>query len=193
MIDQWHRDRGWNGIGYHSVIVNDKHDSAKDGKIQNGRDIGMICAHARGLNSRSIGLCCIGHGDYEPFTVAQNESLVAKVSDLIDEYEDINVENVIGHRELNRLVTEGLLSNECATSKTCPRRNVDMVALRDRIRKHREIAVDFELVEELNQDDKDDLLAALTTLEKTSEKVFPDSNAELREFLSHPEVIAFRG
>ena len=173
MIDQWHRDRGWNGIGYHFVIVNDKHDSAKDGEIQKGRDIVMIGAHARGLNSRSIGICCIGHGDYDPFTEAQHESLVSKISDLIDEYDDIKVENVIGHRELNRLVAEGRLSNEYATSKTCPGRNVDMEVLRDRIRKHKEIAVDFKLVEELNQNDKDDLLAALTTLKKPQRRYFP--------------------
>jgi hypothetical protein len=63
MIDQWHRDRGWNGIGYHYTVINDKHDTLEDGTVQAGRDLTIAGAHARGINNRSIGICCIGHGD----------------------------------------------------------------------------------------------------------------------------------
>jgi N-acetyl-anhydromuramyl-L-alanine amidase AmpD len=193
MIDKWHRDKGWNGIGYHFVIVNDKHDEIEDGTVQKGRDIGIVGAHARGLNSRSIGICCVGHGDYEPFTKNQTKSLVEKISELIDQYDEIKVEDVIGHRELNKLVSEGILSSEYATSKTCPGMKVDMAVLRDEIRKHRAMSMDFQTIEELGQSEKNEVLTALATLERTSGKVFPNANAEFKEFLNHPEVTTFRG
>ena len=41
-IDQWHRQRGWSGIGYHYVILNDRHDNKADGTfvpIESGRTV----------------------------------------------------------------------------------------------------------------------------------------------------------
>jgi len=34
MIDEWHRAKGWNGIGYHFVILNDRHNSKSDGTVE---------------------------------------------------------------------------------------------------------------------------------------------------------------
>ena len=53
MIDNWHRKRGWSGIGYHYVI-------RLDGSLEYGRRIGDIGAHVAGQNSGSIGICYIG-------------------------------------------------------------------------------------------------------------------------------------
>lgn len=52
-IDRWHRDRGWNGIGYHFVIT-------LDGSIEPGRELEEVGAHVEGHNKDSIGICYIG-------------------------------------------------------------------------------------------------------------------------------------
>lgn len=64
-IDKWHRARGWNGCGYHFVIL-------EDGTIEFGRSLLKSGAHAKGYNQISIGTCLIGI-DY--FTEAQFKSL----------------------------------------------------------------------------------------------------------------------
>ena len=55
-IDQWHKARGWAGIGYHFVI-------RRDGALEHGREATKVGAHARGHNTRSIGVCLIGGVD----------------------------------------------------------------------------------------------------------------------------------
>jgi N-acetylmuramoyl-L-alanine amidase len=52
-IDQWHRARGFKGIGYNYVIY-------LDGTIHEGRDVNLIPAHVEGHNKDSIGICYIG-------------------------------------------------------------------------------------------------------------------------------------
>jgi N-acetyl-anhydromuramyl-L-alanine amidase AmpD len=152
----------------------------------------MRGAHALGLNSRSIGICCVGHGDLESFTDRQTESLIVLISDLIDQNEDITVDRVIGHRELNSLVAKGILRREYATSKTCPGIKVDMDALRDQVRAHREAPLATLELAELTQAEKGEVIAALSLLERTAAQIFPNAVGELREFFRHPEVMNFR-
>ena len=52
-IDSWHRARGWDGVGYHLVVLGDGH-------IVQGRDLEKKGAHAKGYNQRSIGVCVVG-------------------------------------------------------------------------------------------------------------------------------------
>ena len=52
-IDRWHRQKGWDCIGYHYVIY-------RDGSIHGGRSEEEIGAHCVGHNSNSIGVCYIG-------------------------------------------------------------------------------------------------------------------------------------
>jgi len=52
-IDQWHKDRGWRGIGYHYVVT-------LDGTIEYGRSIYETGAHVKNYNKGSIGICYIG-------------------------------------------------------------------------------------------------------------------------------------
>lgn len=73
-IDQWHKKRGWRGIGYHYVI-------GLDGLIEYGRMVDEIGAHVKGMNADSIGICYIGGLDAgkEPKdtrTLKQKESLL---------------------------------------------------------------------------------------------------------------------
>ncbi len=74
-IDQWHRERGWDSVGYHYVITNGISHSGqpcRDGEIQTGRNEGTVGAHARGRNQSSLGICLIGT---TAFTTAQRRSL----------------------------------------------------------------------------------------------------------------------
>ena len=56
-IDRWHKEQGWDCIGYHFVIY-------QDGSVHNGRDISKIGAHAKGRNKDSIGICLIGNDEF---------------------------------------------------------------------------------------------------------------------------------
>lgn len=53
VIDRWHKDRGWKGIGYHYVVL-------MDGTIETGRMVDQCGAHTKGHNCESIGVCYIG-------------------------------------------------------------------------------------------------------------------------------------
>jgi N-acetylmuramoyl-L-alanine amidase len=187
-IDRWHRDRGWSGIGYHYVINNGGHASLKDGEVEVGRAASISGAHARGINSQSLGICCTGHGDYDDFSEAQKQSLVVLLSDLIDDNEELLVESVIGHREINRLVSEGRVKKRYRTAKSCPGKKVDMDALRARLREFREQATEaaIEPADDINDQQIRD---AIVLLERAGAR-YPNARDELREFVTHPEVQA---
>ena len=52
-IDRWHRQRGWQGIGYHYVV-------RRSGQIERGRPEEAVGAHCQGHNRHSIGICYEG-------------------------------------------------------------------------------------------------------------------------------------
>ena len=78
-INIWHKQRGFSMIGYHYVI-------RRDGTIESGRMESQIGAHAKGYNSRSIGTCLIGRGEY---TKKQFEALKRLSKDLESRYEGL--------------------------------------------------------------------------------------------------------
>ena len=93
-IDRWHRERGFNGIGYHYVI-------RLDGRLEKGREIDLPGAHCKGWNERSIGLCYIGGLDEnghpaDTRTNAQKRVLYQVIMDLQREY---TILQVLGHRD----------------------------------------------------------------------------------------------
>jgi hypothetical protein len=123
IIDEWHKARGWRGIGYHYVICNghkhkyDKYESAlKDGEIQEGRDIEITGAHCKGMNSSSVGICLIGLNGV--FTEKQFISLTQLVKGLLVEF-DLKPEDILGHYETPSGKKQG---------KTCP--EFDMTVFR---------------------------------------------------------------
>ncbi len=189
-IDRWHKNKGWNGIGYHYVIINDRHELKPDGLVEKGRPDHVTGAHAYGINGRSLGICCIGHGDKEAFTEAQMVSLQKLVTQLMGEHR-IPLNKVIGHRELNTLIANGELEAQYKTSKSCPGKKIDMDELRQGF------AHNSEVEEENNEDDtlttndesKDELNDAIDILKKHMH-LYPNAQDELAEFLFHPEVIA---
>ncbi len=177
-IDQWHKARGWSGIGYHYVILNDQHDSKPDGKVEKGRSDNLSGAHALGINSKSLGICCVGHGDHQDFTDAQYRSLTKLLQELMQKH-SIPLKNVIGHREINDLVQQGIVAENYRTSKSCPGSKVDMNQLRDRVGSCRD---DPDLVNE-------QVLVESIALLKKHRTQFHNARDELDHFLNHPEVI----
>ena len=128
VIDRWHRKRKFKGIGYHYVIIDDRHDTLADGTIQTGRSEDRTGAHAKGVNSRSLGVCCVGHGDVRDFTQAQKGSLTGLLVRLAEKY-NVPTQNILGHREINTLIPHKLAA-KYETDKSCPGHRVDMDEIR---------------------------------------------------------------
>lgn len=57
-VDRWHKQQGWECIGYHYLIT-------LDGKIEKGRPEWKIGAHCKGHNNVSIGIAYVGGVDYQ--------------------------------------------------------------------------------------------------------------------------------
>lgn len=73
-IDRWHRERGFDGIGYHYVVY-------IDGSVHEGRPLEKVGAHCKGHNAHSIGICYVGGVDSygkpkDTRTLAQKDALV---------------------------------------------------------------------------------------------------------------------
>lgn len=94
VINQWHLDRGWDGIGYHYIIL-------KNGLIEKGRELHKIGAHCKGQNSDSIGICMIGNS-IEDMTQIQHESARQLVAALQWIFGDLKL---YGHNHYNKYKT----------------------------------------------------------------------------------------
>lgn len=97
-LDRMHRQRGFNGCGYHYYIE-------RDGKINSMRPSEKVGAHARGYNAHSLGICYEGGLDRngcaaDTRTERQKVSLRALVKVLRQLYPTIN--RVVGHRDLSQ-------------------------------------------------------------------------------------------
>lgn len=93
-IDRWHRERGFNSIGYHYVIY-------LDGTVHTGRPVEKIGAHCLDHNKHSVGVCYVGGLDAsgapaDTRTEAQKTSLRAFIKDLKRRFPSATVH---GHRE----------------------------------------------------------------------------------------------
>lgn len=106
-LDQWHKDKGWSGIGYHRVI-------RRDGSIEKGRSLdedsilepNEIGAHAYGHNSESIGICMVGGcRRVGAKLVAENnftpEQFITLREQLIRFHKQFPGAKIVGHRDLN--------------------------------------------------------------------------------------------
>lgn len=111
-IDKWHLQKGWSGIGYHYVVL-------EDGRIIKGRWVDSPGSHAKGYNNDSIGICRIGgmgkDGRAVDDTTDAQEKSLAMLSKLLisKSMYDLQPEDVIGHTELPKV------------NKSCPLTNMD--------------------------------------------------------------------
>lgn len=93
-IDQWHKNDGWVGIGYHYVI-------RKDGTIEKGRPDWTVGAHAYGENWHTIGIHLSGDFSVAEPTEAQIESTAMLLANLCTDYGiPIDEDHIVGHRDL---------------------------------------------------------------------------------------------
>ena len=101
-INEYHKERGFIGIGYHYYI-------RKDGSIYKGRDEDSIGAHTKGENNNSIGICLEGNFEIENITEVQKESLVSLSLYIINKY---NIIDMMGHRVYAETLCPGKNFNE---------------------------------------------------------------------------------
>ena len=93
-IRRWHKERGFNDIGYHYVI-------RRDGRVEKGRPDARVGAHVLGHNTGSLGICLVGgvNENLVPennYTEAQWRSLESLLSTLVGKYPEAYVR---GHRD----------------------------------------------------------------------------------------------
>lgn len=94
-IDKWHKQRGFNKIGYHYVID-------LDGTVEKGRKENENGAHTVGHNSKSIGICYIGGLEKDgktpkdTRTQEQKNAMYKLVDSLMKKY-NIPLNKVYGH------------------------------------------------------------------------------------------------
>ena len=93
-IDEWHKRRGFNRIGYHFVIK-------RNGVVEKGRQEHEVGAHVKDHNSHNLGICLIGGIDKDGkaeanFTEDQYHALAILLSDLLKKYPKAEV---LGHRD----------------------------------------------------------------------------------------------
>lgn len=100
-IHQMHLNFGWDGIGYHKIIL-------RSGRIENGRPEFWVGAHVKGINKISLGVCLIGR---DKFTDKQFSSLQKVLKDWRLKYPK---STIIGHKDNDD------------TNKTCP--NFDVIS-----------------------------------------------------------------
>lgn len=93
-IDRWHREKGWDGIGYHFVIP-------LDGSVEPGRPLDEIGAHVEGHNRDTIGICLIGGVDSagqpaSTFNLRQFDALELQLRALRAKFPGAKI---LGHRD----------------------------------------------------------------------------------------------
>jgi len=95
-IDGWHKDKGWNGIGYHYVV-------RRDGTVELGRPLEAIGSHVVGHNAHSIGVCYEGGLDAlgqkaDTRTPEQRQALRTLLEELHKQFPRALI---VGHHDLN--------------------------------------------------------------------------------------------
>jgi hypothetical protein len=120
-FDAWHKDRGWNGIGYHWVIcncypkyenyINKQPDITYDGVVQKGRSEQFRGAHVSDHNWESVGIVLVGAGG--EFSSRQLLAAVRLCRDISLRFP--RIQDIKGHNEFTNL-------------KTCP--EIDMAFFR---------------------------------------------------------------
>ena len=93
-ITRWHKEKGYNTIGYHYVV-------GLDGTIYPGRGEHRMGAHCLGHNASSIGVCYVGGHNQsgkpkDTRTPAQKKALLSLLRELRAKYPKASIH---GHNE----------------------------------------------------------------------------------------------
>ena len=95
-VDAWHKQKGWDGIGYHYLID-------IDGTVEKGRPENKVGAHCKGYNDCSIGVCYVGGLAFDnktpkdTRTYSQKDSLLRLLKELKAKYPGAII---VGHRDM---------------------------------------------------------------------------------------------
>lgn len=105
-IDRWHKDRGFDMCGYHSIILNcypdydafvrQTPDINSDGKEEEGRKPEVIGAGVRGHNQNTIHICLIGDRTFTSAQLITLRSVVEYYKGLIP-----TINKVVRHCDLD--------------------------------------------------------------------------------------------
>ena len=114
-IRQWHKNRGWDDIGYHVVI-------RRDGVIEFGRHLDLVGAHVKSHNFHSVGVCMVGGADQDGrgennFTAEQFNSLKSALVFLSRAYPGAKI---VGHRDLSPDLDGDGVVEQHEWMKDCP-------------------------------------------------------------------------
>lgn len=127
VIADWHKQRGFDTIGYHFVISNGLYQGNQkvryafaDGAVESGRSVDSTGAHTLGFNQNTLGICLIGDKD---FTRPQLVSLYNVIMELKNRLGTFSTDDVYGHYEA------GALNPKYAVQKTCPNMPMDKFRL----------------------------------------------------------------
>tara|TARA_R110002126_G_scaffold78629_2_gene195659 strand:+ start:4679 stop:5128 length:450 start_codon:yes stop_codon:yes gene_type:complete len=114
-IDNWHKEKGWSGIGYHYVVL-------LDGMLEKGRKDDKIGAHVKGFNKNSIGVVYIGGLDKngkpkDTRTELQKEALRELLKRLKWIYPKAEI---LGHRDFSKDKNGNGIIEPSEYMKHCP-------------------------------------------------------------------------
>ena len=114
-LEAAHRQRGFDGTGYHFYI-------RRDGRILTTRSPERPGAHARGYNAHSIGICYEGGLDVngrpaDTRTLRQKEAMHRLVANLLQSYPEARV---VGHRDLSPDKNYNGIVDPWERTKECP-------------------------------------------------------------------------
>lgn len=90
IIHNYHKNKGWAGIGYHFYV-------RKDGSVYRGRPENMAGAHCPGVNSISLGICAESDFEQEIMNDVQKNAIVELIKNIKSRY---NIQWIKGHREI---------------------------------------------------------------------------------------------
>lgn len=115
VIDRWHKQRGWAGIGYHYVVK-------LNGDIELGRPENKRGAHVKGFNHKSIGVVYVGGLDAnlapkDTRTHAQKKALLTLLKQLKSKYKTAKIS---GHRDFSPDINGNGIIEPFEFIKACP-------------------------------------------------------------------------
>lgn len=96
-VDSIHKEKGWDGIGYHFYIES-------DGTIYRGRPEEAIGAHVKGYNQNTLGISLQGNFEEKKLSEAQKDSLIKLMTYLSLKYP---IGDIKGHGEIGQTLCPG--------------------------------------------------------------------------------------
>jgi N-acetylmuramoyl-L-alanine amidase len=91
-IITWHKNKGWDHIGYHRVV-------GRDGTVAATLSLEKEGYHVWGRNKHTVGICVVGNFEQEHPTQQQLDNLEGALASLCKKLE-LPAEKIFGHRAL---------------------------------------------------------------------------------------------